>query len=262
MAEVDSEEAPDTADAKAPPSRAQHIWRWFRSGVKTLSGLVAVYFLIVLVGLIPVNNDFKQSKLDDDGSVRIFVQSSDVHADILVPLTNEHVNWLDYFPLKKTASPKDYIAFGWGERAFYLETPTWGDLTISTAVGAMLLPTESIMHCTIERPIESKSCRSVVISDKQYRKLIGYITRSFKPKSESEASDASLLMTPPSEIERRFIHEAWSKKHHFYQAMGSYHAMNTCNCWVGNGLSHAGVRIARFTPMPKTVFLYWKETDE
>jgi Protein of unknown function (DUF2459) len=42
----------------------------------------------------------------------------------------------------------------------------------------------------------------------------------------------------------------------FYYAHGSYHAFNTCNCWVGRGLKAAGVRTGWFTPLPKTVSLY------
>jgi len=40
------------------------------------------------------------------------------------------------------------------------------------------------------------------------------------------------------------------------QARGSYHCLNTCNCWVGRALRSCGVRTGWFTPLPKTVFFY------
>jgi len=262
MAEPINDEAKETI-ASNPPSRAQRIWRWFRIGFKTILWLLAAYFLIVLIGLIPVNNDFTPAKTTDAGSVRIFVQSSDVHADILVPLVTDQANWLNYFPLKKSALAGDYIAFGWGERDFYLETPTWGHLTVRKAVNAMLLPSESVMHLSIAYPRESDSCKSVTLSAEQYGELVRYLKSSFQSAPPPPLANGNVRqMLRPIEIEREFIHKAWTTRHHFYRANGSYHALNTCNCWVGNGLEHTGVRTAWFTPMPKTVFMYLPNSDE
>ena len=263
MVEPTNNEANEKAAGKPPPSRVQRIWRWFLIGSKTLLTFLVGYFLIVLIGLIPVNNDFVPSKITDAGSVRIFVQSSDVHADILLPLVSEQINWLDYLPLKKNPRPKDYLSIGWGERAFYLETPTWGHLTVRKAVSAMLLPSESVMHCELARPRESDTCKSVVISAKQYDALVRYVKSSFQSAPPPPLANGNVRqMLRPIEIDRQQIHTEWSTRHHFYKANGAYHALNTCNCWVGNGLEYAGVRTAWFTPMPKTVFMYLPDSDE
>jgi hypothetical protein len=52
------------------------------------------YLLIALVGLIPVNNDFKPTS---DG-VEILVVSNLVHTDIFVPVTNDVIDWRTVFP--------------------------------------------------------------------------------------------------------------------------------------------------------------------
>ena len=127
----------------------------------------------------------------------------------------------------------------------------------------MVVPTESVMHCTLEQPVESKSRRSIVISSEQYGELIRYVKASFESGPPPPLANGNVRqMLLPIEIERHDVHEAWSTRHHFYKANGSYHAFNTCNCWVGNGLKRAGVRTAWFTPMPKTVFIYLPKADD
>lgn len=42
----------------------------------------------------------------------------------------------------------------------------------------------------------------------------------------------------------------------FYEAHGTYHCFNTCNCWVGAALRSAGVRCGWFTPLPRSVLVY------
>ena len=42
----------------------------------------------------------------------------------------------------------------------------------------------------------------------------------------------------------------------FFEAVGDYSAVNTCNNWVGRAMQVAGIRVGWFTPLPKTMFLY------
>ena len=39
-----------------------------------------------------------------------------------------------------------YVAFGWGDRGFYLETPTWDDLKYSTVLKALFWHSPAVMH--------------------------------------------------------------------------------------------------------------------
>ena len=56
--------------------------------------LLVLYFLLALVGLIPVNNDFEPTP---DG-VEIMVTSTAIHADLVLPIRNETVDWSQYLP--------------------------------------------------------------------------------------------------------------------------------------------------------------------
>ncbi len=51
--------------------------------------LLVLYFFVVLVGLIPVNNEFEPTA---DG-VEIMVTSTAIHADLVLPIRNKTIDW-------------------------------------------------------------------------------------------------------------------------------------------------------------------------
>ncbi|MFL5728111.1 MAG: DUF2459 domain-containing protein, partial [Cytophagaceae bacterium] len=116
---------------------AKKIISSFFIALALLLSLIAVYFIAaVALTLIPVNTSFKPS----EEGVKIFVQSNGVHTDLVVPVKNEVCNWaekIDPEDFEMDSRPFSHIAFGWGDQGFYLHTPTWGDLTFSTAINAL-----------------------------------------------------------------------------------------------------------------------------
>ena len=207
--------------------------------------VILFYFLVVLVGLIPVNNDFQPTP---DG-IEIFITSSSVHADLVVPIQTETIDWREHFPPRYFSGENKsatHAAIGWGDKGFYIGTPTWADLKVSTAANALFWPSDSCMHvCLCTPKALPEGVRSVKISVAQYKNLVDYIKKSFR-----KSSDGSYQWIPKT---------AYSTDDAFFQANGYYHCLNTCNCWVGGGMRAAGIRTAWFTPLPKTMFLYLPE---
>jgi uncharacterized protein (TIGR02117 family) len=200
-----------------------------------------LYMSVLLVGLIPVNNGFVPSKQ----GVRIFLVSNAVHADVIVPVLTETVDWRDRFSDTRfvgDASFENHVAFGWGDKGFFLETETWHDLKISTAAKALLLPSSSCLHVAFTRPEYHANRVAVTISYEQYARLVSFIESSFLTNAEGE----------PVQI-RGY---AYSSTDAFFEAHGRYHLFNTCNSWVGRALRHAGVRTPWLTPLPKSPMLY------
>jgi uncharacterized protein (TIGR02117 family) len=209
--------------------------------------LVLSYFLIALVGLIPVNNGTEQSD-----QVEIIVTSNDVHADLILPRRNETMDWGAHLPPGHFAGDvKDatHVAFGWGNKEFYVDTRTWADVSVGTVCRALFWPFgETCMHvnmCDIKNlPATS---RRATISHEQYRRLVEHVRDTFRRDSSG-----------------RFVlieGGAYTATDAFYYAHGAYSAFNTCNCWVGRGLKAAGVRTGWFTPLPKTVYLYMSRIE-
>lgn len=230
----------------APPAPRRtlrgRIARGLRRCGLVLFLLFALYALVVLVGLIPVNNDFQPT---DDG-VEIMVTSSGVHADFVLPMRNETVDWSQQLrpgDFAGDVSGATRVSVGWGNKEFYMDTPTWADLKAGTVARALFWPSPTCMHVFMwDEGTLPADARKTRISPEQYRRLVEYIRGTFR-RDEGD----------------RFIcvkGRGYGPNDAFYEAHGSYHAFNTCNCWVGRGLKVAGVRTGWYTPLPKTVSLY------
>src|SRR3546814_4295772 len=73
--------------------------------------------------------------------VRIFVYSNGVHTGIVVPTANKVKDWRSLVRPNDLSDPRyaeDHLLFGWGERNFYLQTPSWSDLDLSVAARALI----------------------------------------------------------------------------------------------------------------------------
>jgi uncharacterized protein (TIGR02117 family) len=230
-------------ESPARPRRTlgRRIARGVLRGCQFFLLLLALYLLVALVGLIPVNNDFEPTA---DG-VEIMVISTAIHADLVLPIRNETVDWSHHLPssdFKGDVSRATHVAFGWGNREFYIDTPTWADVKAGTVFRAAIWPSPTCMHVNMWNDKAIPAGARTRISHEQYRHLAEYVLGSFR----RDAGGRFLL------IEDR----GYGTNDAFYEAHGSYHAFNTCNCWLGRGLKAAGVRTGWFTPLPKTVSLY------
>src|SRR5690242_568846 len=81
--------------------------------------------------------------------VTIYIKSSPVHTDLLLPVKTTFKDWSQSILYKDTRtgdSTFNYLAFGWGDKGFYLETPTWADLKASTAFKAAFWLSSSAVH--------------------------------------------------------------------------------------------------------------------
>ena len=58
---------------------------------------------------------------------RIYVETNGVHTGLIVPVAAAGIDWRDLVRPGDIADPRyaayDHLAFGWGERDFYLKTP-------------------------------------------------------------------------------------------------------------------------------------------
>lgn len=215
------------------------LWAWW-IGKGSLLGLL-LYLAIIVVGLIPVNNDFQPT---EDG-VEIFVISSAVHADIIVPLSTEEVDWsreLDPAWFPADVSRYSHLAIGWGNREFFLKTRTWADFKLTTAAGALFLPSRTCLHVDFTQPEYYTEAASVKISHDQYRRLVAFIKATFQ-------RDAAGRVVP-------IPGHSYTQTDAFFEAHGHYHLFNTCNSWVGHALRTTGIRTPWQSTLPKTPMLY------
>lgn len=192
--------------------------------------------------IVPFSGDEK-----DEDDIQIYVKSNGVHTEICMPTESEYFNWKEF--IDTSAYPSglscNYISMGWGDKGFFLETPTWGDLKASTAIEAIFLPSSTAMHVQYfnHAPAESEQCYLERISGSRYKSLVLYIQGSF-------LLDHNKAIHIPGG-------SYWGTDQ-FYEAKGDYHLFNTCNSWTNGALKMAGIRTASFALFPSTIMNYRK----
>lgn len=215
---------------------------WPRRVAQAFAALLAVLGLYVLAGLvgglIPANAGWRPAA---HGDVTVWVESNGIHTGIIVPKVAAGVDWQGLARPEHLADPRygrwSHLSFGWGERAFYLETPTWWDVRPATVLAAAFGSKRTLMHVDhLPRPRFGDGARPIQLSAAQYRRLAAFIRASFADR--------------PGAIRGYGAYDA------FYEARGRYSAVGTCNAWTGAALRAAGVRVGRWTPFPITV-LWW-----
>lgn len=208
--------------------------------VLAFMGFVAIYAGIALVlGLLPVNRRFVPPA---DG-IEIHLVTNGVHAGFAVPLVNGIADLRADFPLPPgVAEERDiFVMVGWGDRLVYTETPTWRDLKPLSAVTALLGLNSTVMHVEhIRRPAPSAQFVSTRIDENGYRRLIGHVRASLRRDAHGRAI--------------RLAGISHGRKDAFYEALGRYTLIYTCNEWVREGLAIAGVRTAVWAPLDTALF--------
>lgn len=203
---------------------------------------ILLYLAIVAIGLIPVNNNFES---DPDG-IEVRFTSSFIHADIVLPITTDLMDWRQEFPPDYFAgdtSAAKWIGIGWGDREYFARIPTWHNSQILSALRALFWPSESCVQVYLTRTvIPQEEMRTVKLTPAQYQRVIQYIRNTLHRQA-----DGTLQQIPNA---NRGGHDA------FFEAHGLYSVLNTCNNWIGRAMQTAGIRTGWFTPLPKTIFLY------
>ena len=145
-----------------------------------LLGLILLYVIIAyLLSLITI-----EKEVNTKPEVEIFILTNGVHTDIVMPVKSDQIDWSQQIQYKNTQaadSTYNYIAMGWGDKGFYLETPEWSDLKASVAFKAASGLSSSAIHATYYKQMKlGNDCKSMLISKEQYQRLITYITEVFK----------------------------------------------------------------------------------
>jgi len=234
---------------------------WLLGGLITL---VALYFLLACLFLLfPVNDDVASMDTNQT-TINSFVISNGVHTDLVFPIVSAQFDWRSVF------SPADlpditsrindgdlnYLAIGWGDRNFYLNTPTWGDLTIANAWNAMRGGGESLLHVTYLRESQFPATTyALSLTDDQYQRLIEHVLSQLQWTLAASRD----VDTDNAQSGRSVIHLAgsgYTRQDTFYQAHGSYNLITTCNTWTGRALASVDVKVSRWTPLPAFVTWY------
>ncbi|MGE6354435.1 TIGR02117 family protein [Flavobacterium sp. NPDC079362] len=210
-----------------------------------LFAFIAIYLVAVFsLSKITVNQE-----VNTKPEVEIYILTNGVHTDIVMPTKNDQIDWSQQVKFENTKaadSTYKYIAMGWGDKGFYLETPEWSDLKASVAFKAVSGLSNTAIHATYYKKLkEADDCKRMMISKEQYDRLIKYISDSF----QKDASGNFLNIK---------TNAIYGKTDAFYEANGSYSLFHTCNTWANSGLKASGQKCCYWTALDSGIFSKYK----
>ncbi len=206
-----------------------------------------LYFLLIPTGYVVISLilsyiTVNKSELTSKENQEIYLSSNGVHLAIVV-----HINDISSELLRglKYAQDEKYFSFGWGDKNFYLNTPSWDDLTFGNVFKALFLKGSTLIHLARYK-YKNKSWVNIKITDMELSKLNQFISASFKKRTNG----------------RKIIlkNKSYSTNDDFYLAVGRYSLFNTCNSWVNKAFKKSGLKACYWTPFAFGLMNKYKKT--
>lgn len=189
------------------------------------------------------------SKPVSGNDVAIYIQTNGDHVDIIIPVKNQIKDWTIEINYQNTISKDttcNYVAIGWGDKGFYLNTPTWSQLKFSVAFKAAFWLSTSAIHATFCKNVhEDSDCKKLMLSDMQYSALVRYIEASFK----RDASKHTINIKTKAN---------YNNEDAFYEAKGRYNLFYTCNTWANDALNACGQKACLWTAFDAGIFYHYR----
>ncbi len=187
----------------------------------------AVYLLFaLLLSAVTVNKKARNSNLDKS----IYLTTNGVHLSIVLPVKNIDNQVLS--GIKYTENDK-YLSFGWGDKDFYLNTPTWGDLTFTNAFKALFLKSSTLMH-VYRYKNRHPNWVAIKVNQHQLKQLNTYFLKSFK----KDRNGKKIILE----------NQGYTSTDNFYKANGAYSCLKTSNTWVNTAFKKVGLKACLWTP--------------
>ncbi len=136
--------------------------KWRIAVGRAIGGLGAIWVAYMLAGLIggmiPANRDW----VEPEQGIAVWVEDNGIHTGIVLPLVGPAdiagADWRDlispYDARDSAYGRHSHVAFGWGDRDFYVNTPRWRDLRPMTVVNAAIGSEDTVMY--VERIAEPR----------------------------------------------------------------------------------------------------------
>jgi len=166
------------------------------------------------------------------GPIALAVTANLYHTDLVLPAIGAGIDWRARLGLPPEAR---FVAFGWGDRRFYLETPHITDLKLATALMALSGRGDAVVHVTwlTELPT-GPEVHPLSVSEAQAAMLSRYVDRFIRNEADGKAA---LLAG-----------KAYGSNDAFYLARGHWTPLLTCNEWLARGLRASHIRTGLWAP--------------
>jgi len=179
----------------------------------------------------------------------VYILSNGVHTDLVLPVRTDLIDWYTVFPadnIRSKNSSFPWVSIGWGDKGFYLNTPEWKDLKVSTALLAASGLGETALHVTYYAAMyENEYCYKVSIDANQFTALCRYIMDSLA----TDSAKAPILI-PTTAV--------YGDNDAFYEAKGAYNLFFSCNTWANTALKKAGMPAGIWTVFDRGILRHYR----
>ena len=175
---------------------------------------------------------------------KILVLANPIHTDIAVPIDETlrgQFAFLETAGLPVAHPDARWLVFGWGGRAFYLETPTWSELKAGPLFKALTVD-RAVMHVAVagEIDLSHPDVTAFDLTEAGFERLNGMIAASFSRANGQPVHIAGA---------------AYGDSDAFFEAEGRFNAVVGCNTWTARALREAGLKTGWWNPLPWTLGL-------
>ena len=229
--------------------RHASILRGLRRCLYALLALPVLYATAaLLLGAWPLNSHWQHTHPRAADVTTIWLTTNGVHAGLVLPLHHPQGDWAQWLAApgaqeNALAAGATHVGFGWGNRSFYVNTPQWRDLKVSTALYALSGVDSSLMRVDYGlAPEPGASAVAIHLDAPAYARLTDRIRASFKTDAAGR----------PQRLPG--VYAGYAAQGGFYEAHGHYSLFATCNEWVRQMLNASGVRTPLWAPFDAALF--------
>ncbi|MGV8938093.1 MAG: TIGR02117 family protein [Allorhizobium sp.] len=206
-----------------------------------ISAIVLIVVAVVVGALLP-RPLFVASADKEPVTRRILLLSGPIHTDIALPLdasTRAAFAFLRPAGVDIDNPGAEWLVVGWGGRAFYLQTPTWGDLKPMPVFKALTVD-RSVIHADLAGPIapDGPATTALDLSEAGYWRMVDFMIASF-------ARSQDLVMP--------IAGAGYGDFDQFFEADGRFNVLIGCNTWTAGALRAAGLRTGWWNPLPQSL---------
>jgi uncharacterized protein (TIGR02117 family) len=227
--------------------RMQTVWNVLKKISGYAFSILGSAVLLYIAATLFLSRMTIKGQNNKNASVQIYLMKSGVHTDFIVPVRNEIKDWRTEFPLANTGfkdSSSQLLSIGWGDKNFYMNTPTWSDLTFKTAISVPFGIGPSAIHATYyQQLLDDRPIIKLHLTQKQYQNLVHYIEKTLVRNNKGQTK--YIQATMPGVV---------TGNDAYYSAKGRYNLFFTCNSWVNAGLKACQQKACYWTAFAGGIF--------
>ena len=222
-------------------------FRGWKRNLRYAGLMLAAVLVLLTIGYLTPRQWWMPTQADC--AIEMRVTSNGFHTNLIVPVATTLFDWRSYLSLVDIGDGSitgyRYLGFGWGDRDFYMQTPTLADLKVTTVLRAMFWSAGSVLHIQGYRVWPSSSpgftVKAIRLSSAQYLALMQFLQRSFQQNQQAQP---------------QLLKRGYRPNSSFYQAIGNYSLIRTCNTWTADGLRAAQVNTPLWPGLAPAVTLH------